>query len=429
MMADKLRDAREFILERIESGEFAGGEKLPSARDLAEQTRISFVIMQMAFISLVTDGVLYTVPRRGTFVRNDWYERILPNSFWAGYEIYGSIFTQRILPHQPAFRLSRRFQSASFEVRSTLPAASLQQHFLNLSEFFDAEFPGKEDFFLQRIEQFRTPGGKLFALPLIFSPRGILCNRACFQEAGCKLPPQDWNWNDFLDVIRQLRRRLPAGRIFPDLQLMHYWATCLTALGGKILEKKGDALEVALESEESRKALEQLWTLAHMLLDENSDHCPERQCAMSLCARQDIVLLGSDGYILPLPHLPGEVGYSVVAGDLFCVRNTVNDFGVVRDMIRILLSEEVQDELGRRKFGIPIRRSSAIRSFDESDPVDRFYWSSVSKIHVEPCLLHPVCLQIFHAAMLQAWREKRSVSEFIAEVAPVLRGIINYYRF
>ena len=230
MMADKLLDAREYILERIESGEFAGGEKLPSARDLAEQTRISFVIMQMAFISLVTDGVLYTVPRRGTFVRNDWYERILPNSFWAGYEIYGSIFTQRILPHQPAFRLSRRFQSASFEVRSTLPAASLQQHFLNLSEFFDAEFPGKEDFFLQRIEQFRTPGGKLFALPLIFSPRGILCNRACFQEAGCKLPPQDWNWNDFLDVIRQLRRRLPAGRIFPDLQLMHYWATCLTAL-------------------------------------------------------------------------------------------------------------------------------------------------------------------------------------------------------
>ena len=57
-MADKLRDAREFILERIESGEFAGGEKLPSARDLAEQTRISFVIMQMAFMSLVTDGVL-----------------------------------------------------------------------------------------------------------------------------------------------------------------------------------------------------------------------------------------------------------------------------------------------------------------------------------------------------------------------------------
>ena len=40
-MSDKLQNAREYILRNIESAEFKGGEKLPSARDLAEQTGIS----------------------------------------------------------------------------------------------------------------------------------------------------------------------------------------------------------------------------------------------------------------------------------------------------------------------------------------------------------------------------------------------------
>ena len=52
-MADKLQSAREYILRRIDAGEFRGGEKLPSARELAERTGISFPIVQMAFNTLI----------------------------------------------------------------------------------------------------------------------------------------------------------------------------------------------------------------------------------------------------------------------------------------------------------------------------------------------------------------------------------------
>ncbi len=65
-MSDKLQNAREYILRNIESAEFKGGEKLPSARDLAEQTGISFTIMQMAFNTLIADGILTSgVSRQG----------------------------------------------------------------------------------------------------------------------------------------------------------------------------------------------------------------------------------------------------------------------------------------------------------------------------------------------------------------------------
>ena len=64
-MSDKLQNAREYILRNIESAEFKGGQKLPSARDLAERTGISFTIMQMAFNNEATQGSKPLFQRHG----------------------------------------------------------------------------------------------------------------------------------------------------------------------------------------------------------------------------------------------------------------------------------------------------------------------------------------------------------------------------
>ena len=80
-MSDKLQTAREYILRKIENGELRGGDKLPAAREYSDEIGVSLAITQMAFTSLVRDGILTSVPRQGTYIRADWPQRILPDSF------------------------------------------------------------------------------------------------------------------------------------------------------------------------------------------------------------------------------------------------------------------------------------------------------------------------------------------------------------
>jgi GntR family transcriptional regulator len=52
---------------RIESGEL--GPRLPSIMKLAEEAQVSTRTMQRAIDLLKAEGILYTQPGRGTFVR------------------------------------------------------------------------------------------------------------------------------------------------------------------------------------------------------------------------------------------------------------------------------------------------------------------------------------------------------------------------
>jgi len=55
------------LRERIETGEL--GPKLPSIMDLAEQTGVAPRTVQRALKILHDEGLIYSVPGRGTFVR------------------------------------------------------------------------------------------------------------------------------------------------------------------------------------------------------------------------------------------------------------------------------------------------------------------------------------------------------------------------
>lgn len=59
---------KENIRKRIENGELAPGDKLPSERDLALAHGLSRMTVRQALTELVTAGVLYREQGRGTFV-------------------------------------------------------------------------------------------------------------------------------------------------------------------------------------------------------------------------------------------------------------------------------------------------------------------------------------------------------------------------
>ena len=55
----------------IASGQLAPGDKLPSIRKLAERFGVAPMTAQSAIEMLRTEGLVYTSPGRGTFVRTD----------------------------------------------------------------------------------------------------------------------------------------------------------------------------------------------------------------------------------------------------------------------------------------------------------------------------------------------------------------------
>ncbi len=59
---------KETIRQRIESGDLAPGDKLPSERDLASTHALSRMTVRQALTELVKTGVLYREQGRGTFV-------------------------------------------------------------------------------------------------------------------------------------------------------------------------------------------------------------------------------------------------------------------------------------------------------------------------------------------------------------------------
>lgn len=423
-MADKLQNAREYILRKIELAEFKGGQKLPSARDLARHTGISFTIMQMAFNTLIADGILTSgVSRQGTRVREDWAERILPNSFLTFRSIWGELFRAKIHPHVPELFDIKEFHFGACEIRVSSDAVANQQEYLDLSEFFDAEFPDRDDFFDAQIEQFRSHDGKLYALPLMFSPWAFCCDEELIKECGCSLPKYDWTWDDFLTLLCALHSKLPSQQVLASSKDPTRWLIYLTHLGGKIFECHNGKYKAVLDTPETLAALQKLQDMYNIL--PRPKQCAER-CALQLCTRQDILSYSLQGKFLPLPHVPGGQDLSLMAGDLLCIRKTVNNFDTVRKLIRTVLSSELQQEIGKCRYGIPIRKSAAIQSFIENDAQDRIFFPQMFRIANMPHYAWGTVNGLIQEAMSGFLYSNRTPQDFVAEMNPVLQAIIKY---
>ena len=59
---------REILLEKIATGEFVPGEKIPSERKLCEMFSVSRTTIRRAIDALTAEGVLVRIPAKGTYV-------------------------------------------------------------------------------------------------------------------------------------------------------------------------------------------------------------------------------------------------------------------------------------------------------------------------------------------------------------------------
>lgn len=67
-MPPMYQQVKQYLIRKIESKEYAAGEKLPSERDLSEKFRVSRMTARNAVLELVKEGYVYRDGARGTIV-------------------------------------------------------------------------------------------------------------------------------------------------------------------------------------------------------------------------------------------------------------------------------------------------------------------------------------------------------------------------
>lgn len=434
-MSDKLQSAREYILRKIEDGTLPGGAKLPAAREYAGECGVSLAIMQMAFTSLTGDGILHSVPRQGTYVREDWRDRILPGSFQTFRSAWKEVLGDLLARDLPEVRVCDRFKNGMYEIVNTWTAQFRQEEYLDLADFLEEVYPDRGDFFLSQFHSACSRGGRLYGIPLIFSPWVIACNVDMIRAAGAEVPQPGWLWEDLLSLVRQLRKVYSADQTLSLWPLSSLWVNFLFRSGGAIIVRENGEYEVRLDDPRTLNGFRRIFELQRLLgrekdvltYNQAKQRFLEGASALFGATREDMNFQSPMNWTcVPLPIVPGGSDRQRQAADLFCVRRQVNNFDEVKAMIRLLLSSEVQERLGRIRYGIPIRRSAAIRSIDEEDPRDSVFFSEMARIAPDCTLAWPELYRMVFRCADRMWEEQLDPAEVLPELAAAMRVFIRY---
>ena len=390
---------RRYVLEHIEDGSFAVGKRLPGFRKIAEELNVSGPVVQNALNTLVNEGILTAAPRSGLYVDPDWTYR----------EIRGSLrvyLTGHLLPWLEKFRsemgrelpqlhVSTRFQRCPLEITTTMPAQSRHEEFMDLMPILKECYPDLNPFYAEQLKPFTT-GGRLTALPFVFSPRLIALNRRMLREAGCAEPSQSWTISDFAALIAKLRAKFSQEVILSHLSIWFFWINFVLSCGGTLFDPQ-DPKTVRFDSTESLEGLR----ISRELCRPAAAEIPLCDSAVTIIDRQTFCRLRNemkDGWLyLPIPgNTPEHTGISMQATELFAVRRDSLDRDLIAPIIRFLWSEKFQDHLAAIRYGIPIRKSSAEKSFAgcrEPDSLFRRYCPQIRNEYLisDPDLMLLVC--------------------------------------
>lgn len=397
-LAGKTVHVRQYVLERIERGEWAAGAALPGARDLAETLGISFLKVQQGLETLALDGVLETRARVGTFVRGDWRERVLRDNL--------SVFNKRqnlpwidgleaiLAREMPGLRLTDAFPRSMLEIKTLLHVQMNHDHYLDLSGILEQVLAETGPVFSEPFAPCRV-GGRVVGVPVIASPRFICFNPALLRRHGCPLPAAGWTWDDFMAIVRRLCAAMDPALVLDWVPLPYYWLNFVLRAGGHVFDA-GCADPIAFDRPQARLGMRLFRELGDALGRPVHDQAAfadafaSDRAAMAIGTRQFTSVLrgrGWDGWqAAPLPSIPGGAETSSQAADLACVRDSCTDPELARRFIRLMLSPSVQDHLADLRYGVPVCKASALRTLDLGDARETLVLHELGRMSWEPCM-------------------------------------------
>lgn len=381
-------NVREYILKLLESKKIKEGDRIPPAREIAVKRKVSFIKAQHAIDSLCMDGILETIPRSGTFVKVGWNERRLRNSiFIVGRKSRQFLGLEKIIRAEiPELRINQGNIRGDFEIDVTLNMQSNHNEYMDLSEVFDELYPDKSIFYSKPFESFRK-GRKLFAIPLIFSPRVICFNSDMLENAGCGIPDKDWTWDDFMSAVKKLKKKYKPENIYsyspfsgPNMTMGYVFRA-----GGGFIDKNG---RLIINSDKSRKGLLLYKSLLNELDYKNYGKpasFKEGNLAFSFSPRQDFMPQASSLKFnwsnAPLPLIDGGMNVTAQTTEGLCIHKSCADLKLVRRVVKVMLSEKFQNCFAKNKYGIPIRKDVAEKSIQrDEDPKDKLFFDEIANM-------------------------------------------------
>ena len=440
MMEDRSTTIRNYILDKIGSGEFQAGDKLPAARNIAAEMNFSLITVQNAIDELVKEGIVASVARRGTFVHQDWRERILQRNitlFRNGLP-WMEFFKEELKQILPAYRVDNGFTRSVLEVRSTYYAQSHHAEYMDMTQIFDECESDKSDFILTPFKSFHV-GDKLIGVPIIYSPRVMFYNPVLFEKAGCIEPYSGWSWDEFVDCVHKLKRLIPGKYVFDWHAEPYLWLNFVVRSGGCIIDFE-QCDPVRLDSKETRDGLKRyrelrdiLGVSLHMRDDDENFNFDKKfmsgEAAIRIDAREFLADIAKSGFedwkTVTLPRMPDGRDLNTQATDVFCIRNSCVNLEEAKMVLRLLLSERLQNHLAELKYGIPIRKSAAARTIDYGSQNDTLFLAEASKMYYAYNLDSVELYDLVYQSVRSLMNGNDDIDEATGDLATMVRAYLK----
>lgn len=436
LQADKVR---KYVLDQLESGEFVAGSKTPGSRELAETLDVSRPTVQNSLDTLVNEGILKSFQRRGLYVDDAWRSRRIGKTLHV-YTYLNVLPWMRCFQSEmerilPQLHITTKFEEGAFEFLTTAIAQSHWDEFVDLTPILEECYPDRKDFFVEQLKTFQVDG-RLFAIPFLFSPRVIAYNKDMFREAGCDMPSPEWEWDEFISVIRKLRKHFNPSRIF-SLNVNYYlWMNFVLSAGGTLFDPAAED-PVRIDSEATLLGLHRFREVRDEIFGQQGGEffMPENdhgRTALSLIDRQ---IFGRDGEEMfrdfgfaPIPKIGNRLCHSIQATELFAVRRGNMDHELTAEIIRFLWSEKFQDKLAGLKYGIPIRKSSAEKTFSAKSEANEIFRKECDYLQVDYNLRAKPLFELVTRGISKILSGHNDIDREVASLALTVRNYIRFIR-
>jgi ABC-type glycerol-3-phosphate transport system substrate-binding protein len=437
MSPNKVYEVRNHVLSMLESGVILAGQKIPPAREIAEELGISFLKVQQAVESLCQDGVLQSHSRKGTYVQADWQFRVLKENVCVYNPLEHFPWIRGMLDLVedtiPGLRSSFAFKRGMLELRTTSHVLTEYEDYMDLSQIFEECYPDRSLFFERPFKPF-VVDGKIVGIPFAFSPRVIFYNPRIFEEAGCPLPRVGWGWDEFIACVCHLAKTLPRSRIINWQPEVYLFMSFVVRAGGRLFSPE-QADPVTLDSPQVRRGLQLFRDLGERLTGESIDYDQYLadflggKAAMHLSGRHMLDFIQrsdlKDWRTVSMPLFENGLDCTAQATDLICVRKNCTSPDLARRYVTAMMSEPVQDYIGCWKHNIPIRKSSAFKSLDLDDSRDALFATEVAKISTDFNLEPPYPGTFVLDGIERILTENIDLEAGLSELAQAARAILG----
>ena len=318
--------------EQILSGELQEGARLYSVRNIAERYGVSIAVGLAAYRALEKKGLVVREAGRGTFVRPrpDSSDHGLRIYSWSGIfslnpvqallaELAEQLNVQKYEFHpfytaqyenydeyiqwlQMANESGRKPPDLISVDEGLLPVMVERNLLLPLNDLLERSTELAVKDFPEKLLRGMTYKGKIYSLPITYSPTVLFYNRDLFLAEKLPEPDSDWSWSDLSEAVLRMTQITQSGQIarygLGVVFSVNAFAPFIFQNGGELIDRNGSCAINTDEAIEGLNFFSKLYQLPGVCSHKFGD--PRRALADLLANGLLAMLIGDaqDYYVL-----------------------------------------------------------------------------------------------------------------------------------